>query len=299
MSTIAEHERLLSFPPCDVRGEADAPGFQVLGVRVHAVQMSDAVERLRSWIDGHQAARYVAVAAMHSIAEATQNEHFRMILNTADLVVPDGMPLVWLGRLHGFPLQHPVCGSDLMGNFCRVSGAAYRHFFFGGTTGVAEKVAQALHEKHGIVIAGTYTPPFRALTDKEEQKLASLVDAASPDVLWVGMSCPKQEKWMYEYRHKLGVPVMLGVGAAFDMISGNARRAPEWMQGTGLEWLFRLGLEPRRLWRRYLITIPKAVGFACLELLQSRKSQPVTRERGESIAEKSPQEQSRSLETKN
>jgi N-acetylglucosaminyldiphosphoundecaprenol N-acetyl-beta-D-mannosaminyltransferase len=300
MSTIGEHEPLLSFPPCNVRSEADAPGFQVLGVRVHAVQMSDAVERLRSWIDGYQAGtRYVAVAAMHSIAEARQNEHFRMILNTADLVVPDGMPLVWLGRHYGFPLQHPVCGFDLMENFCRVSGAAYRHFFFGGTPGVAEKVAQALHEKHGIVIAGTYTPPFLALTDKEEQKLASLVDAALPDVFWVGMSCPKQEKWMYEYRDKLSVPVMLGVGAAFDMISGNARRAPEWMRGTGLEWLFRLGSEPRRLWRRYLVTIPKAVWFVCLELLQSRKSQPVTRERGESIAEKSRQERSRALETEN
>jgi N-acetylglucosaminyldiphosphoundecaprenol N-acetyl-beta-D-mannosaminyltransferase len=300
MSTIAEREPLLSFPPCDVRSEADAPGFQVLGVRVHAVQMSDAVERVRSWIDGHQAGtRYVAVAAMHSIAEARQNQHFRMVLNTADLVVPDGMPLVWLGRLQGYSLPYPVCGSELLDNFCRVTGPAYRHFFFGGTPGVAENLARTLHEKHGIVIAGTYTPPFRALTDKEEQELASLVDAASPDVFWVGMSCPKQEKWMYEYRHKLSVSVMLGVGAAFDMISGNARRAPEWMQGTGLEWLFRLGSEPRRLWRRYLITIPKAVWFVCLELLQSRKSQPVTHERGESIAGKSRQEQSRSLEVEN
>lgn len=251
------------------------PSFEILGVRVHAIQMADVVERLRFWIDAPRtAARYVAIAAMHSIAEARQNECFRLILNTADLVIPDGMPLVWVGRFRGFPLQHPVCGVELMDNFCRASGSAYRHFFFGGTPGVAERLAQALREKHGIVIAGTYTPPFRALTDGEEVELVSILDEASPDVLWVGLGCPKQEKWMYEHRHSLNVPVMLGVGAAFDMITGNAQRAPEWMRGNGLEWLFRLGSEPRRLWRRYLITIPQAVWHVCLELLRFPKLRP-------------------------
>jgi N-acetylglucosaminyldiphosphoundecaprenol N-acetyl-beta-D-mannosaminyltransferase len=249
--------------------------FQMLGVRVHAVQMSDTVERLRSWIDRPgTVARFVAVAAMHSIAEARKSDRFRSILNAADLVVPDGMPLVWVGRLQGFPLAKPVCGAALMHDFCRASGPAYRHFFFGGTPGVAEKLAQSLHEEHGIVVAGTYTPPFRALTQDEEEMLASLVEETSPDVLWVGMSCPKQEQWMYEHRHCLKVPLMLGVGAAFDMNSGNARRAPEWLRGTGLEWLFRLVSEPRRLWRRYLITIPQAVWFVCLDLLPFTKFRP-------------------------
>ena len=258
---------------------------------MHAVQMSDAVQQLRSWIDGPRTiTRYVAVAAMHSVAEARQNDHFRLILNAADLVVPDGMPLVWVGRFRGFPLRHPVCGAELMEDFCRVSGTAYRHFFFGGTPGVAEKLAQALHEKHGIVVAGTYTPPFRALTEGEEEELTSLVEQASPDVFWVGMSCPKQEKWMFEHCHKLRVPVMLGVGAAFDMNSGALRRAPKWMRGNGLEWLFRLGSEPRRLWRRYLVTIPKAVWFVCLELLQFPKSRSAPRQSGASIAEESTDE---------
>jgi N-acetylglucosaminyldiphosphoundecaprenol N-acetyl-beta-D-mannosaminyltransferase len=136
---------------------------------------------------------------------------------------------------------------------------------------VAERLAQALHEKHGIVIAGTWTPPFRALTEAEEEELASFVDKVSPDVFWVGLNTPKQEKWMYEHRHKSRVPVMLGVGAAFDMNSGNLRRAPAWMRASGLEWVFRLASEPRRLWRRYLITIPKAVWFVYMELLQFRK----------------------------
>jgi N-acetylglucosaminyldiphosphoundecaprenol N-acetyl-beta-D-mannosaminyltransferase len=236
---------------------------------------------LRSWIDQAQAtARYVAVTGMHGIAESRQDAQFRQVLNTADLVVPDGMPLVWLGRIHGFPLRERVCGSELMDTFCRVTGSAHRHFFFGGAPGVAETLAQALHEKHGIVVAGTYTPPFRALTAAEDEELASFVDEASPDVLWVGLSTPKQEKWMYEHRHKLRVPVMLGVGAAFDMNSGNSRRAPAWMRASGLEWLFRLGSEPRRLWRRYLITIPKAVGFVCMELLQSRKLRSASRQSG-------------------
>jgi N-acetylglucosaminyldiphosphoundecaprenol N-acetyl-beta-D-mannosaminyltransferase len=124
-----------------------------------------------------------------------------------------------------------------------------------------------LHKKYGIVIAGTYTPPFRALTADEEEELASLVEKTAPDVFWVGLSTPKQERWMYEQRHRLRVPVMLGVGAAFDMNSGNLRRAPRWMRDWGLEWLYRLWADPRRLWRRYLITIPKAAWFVCLELL--------------------------------
>lgn len=245
------------------------PSFRVLGVRVDAVQMSDAVARLRSWIDDHPSiSRFVAVTGMHGIAESQQNSQFRQALNAADLVVPDGMPLVWLGRFKGYPLRQRVTGSELMDAFCRESGKAYRHFFYGGGPEVAERLARVLHKKHGIVIAGTYTPPFRPLNEAEGKELASLLEKASPDVLWVGLSTPKQEKWMYEHRYKLRVPVMLGVGAAFDMNSGNLRRAPVWMQGLGLEWLFRLASEPRRLWRRYLLTIPKAAWFIGLELLR-------------------------------
>jgi N-acetylglucosaminyldiphosphoundecaprenol N-acetyl-beta-D-mannosaminyltransferase len=255
-----------------VQSPVQLPSFRVLGVRVDAVQMSDAVERLRSWMgDSQNLARYVAVTGMHGIAESRESEQFRLVLNTADMVVPDGMPLVWLGRLKGFSLRSRVCGAELMDSFCQATGNAYRHFFYGGGAGVAEQLAQALHEKYGIVIAGTYAPPFRPLTDAEAEDLASIVDRTSPDVFWVGLSTPKQEKWMYEFRHKLKVAVMLGVGAAFDMNSGNLQRAPEWMRENGLEWLFRLGSEPRRLWKRYLVTIPQAVWFVCMELLGSRK----------------------------
>lgn len=237
-------------------------------MRVDAVQMSDAITRLRSWIDDRESiARFVAVTGMHGIAESRQNGEFRRVLNAADLIVPDGMPLVWLGRSKGYALQHRVCGSELMDTFCRVTRSAYRHFFYGGAPGVAEELARVLHEKHEICVAGVYTPPFRPLTAEEESELAALVQESLPDVFWVGLSTPKQEKWMYEHREQLKVPLMLGVGAAFDMNSGNLGRAPKWMRDYGLEWLYRLSTDPRRLWRRYLITIPKAVWFVCLELL--------------------------------
>jgi N-acetylglucosaminyldiphosphoundecaprenol N-acetyl-beta-D-mannosaminyltransferase len=244
------------------------PNFEVLGVRVHAVQMSDAIAQLRAWIRNREIGRYVAVTGMHGVAESRQDRYFRKILNTADLVVPDGMPLVWLGRWHRYSLQQRVTGSELMATFCRETGPLCRHFFYGGAPGVADDLARALHERHGIVVAGTYVPPFRPLTPEEEREVTARVDEAAADVLWVGLSTPKQERWMYEHREKLKVPVMIGVGAAFDMNSGKLPRAPTWMQEHGLEWLFRLVAEPQRLWRRYLVTIPKTAWFVCLELIR-------------------------------
>jgi N-acetylglucosaminyldiphosphoundecaprenol N-acetyl-beta-D-mannosaminyltransferase len=249
------------------------PSFQMLGVRVDALQIRDAVHQMRSWIDDREPkTRFVAVTGMHGIAEARENSQFRQILNAADLVVPDGMPLVWVGRVKGHALRHRVCGSELMTRFCQETGNNYRHFFYGGAAGVAEELAQTLHEKHGIIVAGTYTPPFRPLSKDQEKEFTCLLERASPDVLWVGLSTPKQEKWIYEHRSNFTVPVMLGVGAAFDMNSGKLQRAPKWMRDCGLEWLFRLASEPRRLWRRYLVTIPKTACFVCLELLSSALS---------------------------
>lgn len=247
---------------------AEIPSFEILGVRVHAIEMAETIEQLHTWIAGRQShARYVAVTSMHGVAEARQDEAFRQVLNFADLVVADGTPLVWIGRLKGFRFRRRVSGCDLVDKFCRESGGAYRHFFYGGTPGAAERLANTLRDRFGIVVAGTYTPPFRPLTDAEESEVAGEVERASPDLLWVGLSTPKQETWMYQHRHKLNVPLMLGVGAAFDLNSGNVRRAPRWMCDHGLEWLFRLVAEPRRLWKRYLVTIPNAVWYVCLELV--------------------------------
>ena len=250
---------------------AVAPAFRVVGVRVDAVQLPEAVARIKRWIDNRENGKYVAVTGMHGVAESRQDPHFREILNQAALVVPDGMPLVWLGRWHGHSLRRRVTGSELMLAFCRETGPQPRHFFYGGAPGVAEDLARQLHEQFNITVAGTYTPPFRPLTVAEEADLTARVHAAAPDVLWVGLSTPKQERWMSDHHLKLKVPVILGVGAAFDMNSGRLKRAPAWMRDSGLEWFYRLLSEPRRLWKRYLVTIPQSMWSISLELFHLRK----------------------------
>jgi N-acetylglucosaminyldiphosphoundecaprenol N-acetyl-beta-D-mannosaminyltransferase len=250
---------------------AMAPAFRVVGVRVDAVQLPEAVARIKRWIDNRENGKYVADTGMHGVAESRQDPRFREILNQAALVVPDGMPLVWLGRWHGHSLRRRVTGSELMLAFCRETGPGPRHFFYGGAPGVAEDLARQLHARFDITVAGTYTPPFRPLTVAEEVELTAQVQAAAPDVLWVGLSTPKQERWMYAHRLNLKVPVILGVGAAFDMNSGRLKRAPAWMRDSGLEWFYRLVSEPRRLWKRYLVVIPKSMWSISLELFHIRK----------------------------
>jgi N-acetylglucosaminyldiphosphoundecaprenol N-acetyl-beta-D-mannosaminyltransferase len=185
-------------------------------------------------------------------------------------VVADGMPLVWLGRSQGFPMKRRVYGPELMETFCSQTGSRYRHFFYGGAPGVADHLAKVEHERHGIQIVGTYCPPFRPLTEEEEREVETMVEAARPDVIWVGLSTPKQEKWMFEHRDRLNVPVMLGVGAAFDLNTGRLKQAPAWMRENGLEWLFRLIAEPRRLWRRYIVNGSKFAWAVCVEHVAPR-----------------------------
>jgi N-acetylglucosaminyldiphosphoundecaprenol N-acetyl-beta-D-mannosaminyltransferase len=250
-----------------------APGFRVLGVRVNAVQIPQVVALMENWIATGKTGRYIAVTDMHSISEARTNGQFRDILNGASLVVPDGMPLVWLGRLRGFGLKRRVYGPELMMTFCQAtSDKGYRHFLYGGAEGVAEQLVKVLRERcPNIAIVGTYTPPFRALTAEEECDIVERITANRADVVWVGLGCPKQEQWMGYFRNKLNVPVMVGVGAAFDFHTGRQRQAPAWMRENGLEWFFRLVTEPRRLWRRYIIHGSDFVCNVGLELLRLRR----------------------------
>lgn len=242
------------------------PSYRVLDVRVDAVQIPDAIKILESWIQERGPARYVAVTGMHGVSVSREDAEFGSILSDASLVVPDGMPLVWLGRWQGFKhMRRRVYGPELMETFCRETGSKHRHFFYGGAPGVADALARAEQERYGIQIAGTYCPPFRPLTEGEERDVQRLVDESRPDVLWVGLSTPKQERWMYEHRNLLRVPVMLGVGAAFDLNTGRLKQAPLWMRENGLEWLFRMCAEPRRLWQRYMVNGSKFLWAVCLE----------------------------------
>jgi N-acetylglucosaminyldiphosphoundecaprenol N-acetyl-beta-D-mannosaminyltransferase len=251
--------------------QADAPHFKVLGVRVDAVQIPEVVSRMERWIQERGAGHYIAVTGMHGIMEAQQDPGFRSILKAADLVVPDGMPLVWLGRWHGHALGRRVYGPELVETFCRATGPLYRHFFYGGGPGVADRLADVLKQRYGINTVGTYSPPFRPLSEEENAQVSCQIQGAAPDVVWVGLSTPKQERWMCEQRHRLTVPLMAGVGAAFDFVAGTMKQAPAWMRENGLEWLFRLSHEPRRLWRRYLISGSKFVWNVFLELLGFKK----------------------------
>ncbi len=244
--------------------------FSVLGVPVNAVQISDTISRIEDWIAARRSARYIAVTGMHGVIESRRDPETRTALRAADLVVPDGMSLVWVGRFRGVELQRRVYGPELMETFFAETRGRYRHFFFGAGPGIPEKLAEHYREAYGAQIVGTFSPPFRPMTAEEESELAECVAQARPDVLWVGLSTPKQEKWMFAHR-SLPVPVMAGVGAAFDFNCGNLKQAPSWMRENGLEWLFRLMTNPRRLWHRYLVLGPQFVCHVCVELCRLRR----------------------------
>jgi N-acetylglucosaminyldiphosphoundecaprenol N-acetyl-beta-D-mannosaminyltransferase len=213
---------------------------------------------------------YVAVTGVHGVSEAQRDPILRDIFNRALLVTPDGMPMVWMGKLQGHPSIQRVYGPDLMLNLCEHSIVhGFSHFLYGGVPGVAEQLQQELESRFpGLRIAGTYTPPFRRLNNIELRDLQERVRLARPDFFWVGLSTPKQEHFMAQYMSILPeAKIFVGVGAAFDLLVGRVRQAPRWMQRSGLEWLFRFIQEPRRLARRYLVNNPLFIARAARQLL--------------------------------
>ena len=249
----------------------ERPRFQVLGVRVEAVQIGDVVEQMKEWIRERRGCHSIAATGMNGIVEAQHHPEFKQILNATDLIVPDGMPLVWLGRRRGHALPRRVYGPDLLLAFCeKTAGLGYRHFFYGAERepDVPEKLAEKLKQRFpGIIVAGTYSRPSHAQSLNQEDEIVSCINRAAPDVLWVGLGELRQVRWMHEHRSKLNAPVVVGVGAAFDMISGRRRQAPRWMREHGFECLFRLFQEPRRLWRRYLIYGAEFIVLIVLEAM--------------------------------
>lgn len=256
-----------------VETDSSTPSFQVLSVRVNAVQILDVIELMKRWISSRGETHFIAVTNVHVVMEAQHDSSFKKVLASADLVVPDGMPLIWLGRMQGHYLPRRVCGPDLLIEFCRQTDKkAYRHFFFGGSPGIPGEVAARLTLQFpGLQIAGVFSPPFRPLSMEEDASVIQMINEAAPDVLWVGLGCPKQERWMYEHRGRLKVPVIVGVGQAFDLYAGRKWRAPQWMREHGLEWLFRLVQDPQRLWRRYLIYNTQFIYSVFLELLRAKR----------------------------
>ena len=244
----------------------------VLGVGISVLNLNSALDAIAAAVRERRKG-YICVTGVHGVMEAQADENFKTILNRAFLCTPDGMPMVWAGKLAGHKEMRRVYGPDLMLDVCawsEPSGA--KHFFYGGADGVAELLAQKLKEKFPkLQTVGTFTPPFRALDEIEVKNLQAQIRAAQPDILWVGLSTPKQEKFMAEFLPKLDVTLMIGVGAAFDFHSGRVKQAPRWMQRSGLEWFYRLCSEPRRLAKRYFRNNPLFVVKFFLQLAGLKK----------------------------
>ena len=247
--------------------------FSILGVNISAVNLESASAAIDAWIRNHEK-RYVCVAPVSTILSCQDDTDYKDVINNADMVTPDGMPVVWLGRRQGFHEVSRTYGPDLMQRVCfEGQKKGYRHYFYGAAPKTLEKLINRLKEGYPqIQIAGYYAPPFRPLSASENQDVIEKINAAQADILWVGLGSPKQDFWMKQNRDKLHVPVAIGVGAAFDFLAGTKKQAPRWMQRSGLEWLFRFLSEPRRLWRRYLIGNPRFIFLLMKEYVTTRKT---------------------------
>jgi len=249
------------------------PRVNILGVGISAINMDMALDTIHQWISRRKR-HYVCVTGVHGVMESQRDEQLRRIHNAAGLVTPDGMPLVWLSRLKGFKQVERVYGPDLMLALCaRSAKRNYRHFLYGGADGVPELLEKKLKRRFPrLQLVGTCSPPFRPLTTEEDIQIVQMINGSNPDIVWVGLSTPKQERWMAEHVNRLTASVLIGVGAAFDFHAGLKQQAPRWMQRGGLEWLFRLVTEPQRLWRRYLVNNPLFVLLVLAEAVGIRRS---------------------------
>ena len=230
----------------------------VLGVEVSAINMGMALDTVTSWVENAER-QYVCVTGVHGVMESQRDPELRSIHNASGMTTPDGMPMVWAGRRAGAAWMDRVYGPDLMLAVCeRAAERGWSSFFYGGAEGVPERLAERLSDRFpGLDVVGCHSPPFRPLDAAEREATAAMINESGAALVWVGLSTPKQERWMSEFRPLLKAPVLFGVGAAFDIHAGLLPQAPVWMQRRGLEWAYRLGKEPRRLWRRYLHNNPR------------------------------------------
>jgi N-acetylglucosaminyldiphosphoundecaprenol N-acetyl-beta-D-mannosaminyltransferase len=239
----------------------------IIKVNVSLVNYEFLTEQCVNWTKAHES-RYVCAANVHMLMVAFDSSEFRQMINRADMVVPDGMPLVWLMRLKGHKHQQRVYGPTLMLRLLKASADENIAVgFYGGSSEVLDSLTARMKSLFpNLKVAYSFSPPFREMNRMEDAEVVKQINASSVRILFVGLGCPKQEVWMARHRGKVNA-VMLGVGAAFDFHAGFKSQAPAWMQLIGLEWLFRLGAEPRRLWRRYLYHNPRFVILAVLDLL--------------------------------
>ena len=228
------------------------PQVAILGGQISALNMQLALKQMETWL-AERSSNYICVTPAHSIMECVNDPTLFPIFNGAGMVTPDGMAVVWLLKLKGHKQVSRVYGPDLLLAVCEHGlPKGYRHYFYGGAPGVTEKLVEKLSERFpGLQVAGMLAPPFRPLSPEEDQDIVRQINGARADIIWVGLGSPRQEIWMHSHLGKVNAPLMVGVGAAFDFLSGKKTQAPLWIQRNGLEWLFRFASEPVRLWPRY------------------------------------------------
>jgi N-acetylglucosaminyldiphosphoundecaprenol N-acetyl-beta-D-mannosaminyltransferase len=244
----------------------------VLGVGVSALDLPTAVREMVQAVDDGRRV-YACTCPVYTLMQAYERPEVRAALAGAGWVTPDGVPVAWALRRLGARHVGRVYGPDLLLALSEVSAArGYSQYYFGGAPGVPEALGATLQQRFpGLRVAGTAAPPFRELDGDEERAMVERIDASGAQIVWVGLGSPKQDLWMARYRPQLTAPLLVGVGAAFDFLTGRQRQAPRWMQRSGLEWLFRLAANPRRLWRRYLLYNPKFMLLLALQLAGLRR----------------------------
>jgi N-acetylglucosaminyldiphosphoundecaprenol N-acetyl-beta-D-mannosaminyltransferase len=247
----------------------------ILGVGISAIALPDAIQQIHRWVTLPKR-HYVNVCTVHTVMECQKRPELKRIVNRSGMATPDGMPLVWLCHYFGAKNATRVYGPDLLLAVCADSTAkGYRHYLYGGAPGIAAALAKTLEQRFpGLMVAGTYSPPMLAVGQLEEPGTIDMINRANPDIVWVGLGTPKQDYWVARHRKLLNAPVLIAVGAAFDFLTGRIPQAPSWMQRNGLEWLYRLSKEPRRLAYRYLVYNPLFV-LCILAQITGRRRYPL------------------------
>ena len=238
----------------------------VLGANIDALSWDAAMIRLLGWARARES-RYVTICNVHVVVSASRDAEYRNMINSADMATPDGAPVAWMMRRLGFKGQPRISGPDLTGLLCeRCETEDLPVYFYGSTESTLIQLEKQLHAKFPKLQMYMESPPFRALTPTEDAETVDRINASGAGIVFVGLGCPKQERWIAQHRGRVNA-VMIGVGAAFDFHAGTVPRAPEWMRNNGLEWLHRLASEPRRLWKRYLVTNTLFILGAARQLL--------------------------------
>jgi N-acetylglucosaminyldiphosphoundecaprenol N-acetyl-beta-D-mannosaminyltransferase len=232
----------------------------VLGVGISPLTMDSTLRIINSWIE-ERSTNYICVTGVHGVMESQRDDQLRRIHNESGLTTPDGVPMVWACHWAGCKDTERVYGPDLVLEVCaQAVEKGWKMFFCGGKPGTADRLSRRLTTQFpGLVVTGTYSPPFAPMDTAAVDDMLATINDAKPDIVWVGLSTPKQERWMAAHRARLEAPVLIGVGAAFDIHAGDLKQAPLWIQSRGLEWIYRLVREPRRLWHRYLSNNPRFV----------------------------------------